>query len=176
MKNIFLTLRSRCTNELDTKYEELHCSAIKIKWQEICHVVELCHYLMGQGKLVSYKQYKVETAPFACDNALARPQFGEYWWISAWATQGWEQLSHNALPTKYQADRHRQRSPLLVSVCIFVHVFMYKVSVYTGPTHLNILLVSWYQWSCLRQCPCLCFSSTWSEKSDVGISHYTSIT
>lgn len=31
MKNIFITLRSRCTNELDTKYEKLNHSAIAIK-------------------------------------------------------------------------------------------------------------------------------------------------
>lgn len=117
MKNIFLTLRSRCTNELDTKYEKLHRSAVKIKWQEVCHVVDLCHRLMGQEELASYKQYRVETAPLPVILPLPAHNLESADGFQLELHKAKSNFSLNALPTKCQADKHRQRSSLLVSVC-----------------------------------------------------------
>lgn len=74
MKNIFLTLRSRCTDELDTKYEALS-RRNKVTGSSPCG--RALPSPDGGGELASYRQYKVETASFACDNALVRPRFGE---------------------------------------------------------------------------------------------------
>lgn len=76
MKNIFSTLRSRCTDELDTKYEELG-RRNKVTGSSPCGRALPSPDGTGGGELASYRQYKVETTPFACDNALVRPRFGE---------------------------------------------------------------------------------------------------